>query len=173
MPRYGILPNQKIEATFLVGLLNSLVVDFFHHQVATQMRGGWFSYESRFIKRLPIVLADSQQQEYIIRFVSCLLWLNQHYHMQQNSKDFRDSLMIGYFEQILNGMVYELYFPDDLHKHGLHIFKLIEQSDLPSLTLFLRNSTCLHSRMSSKSFTTRTIRCGARSIRFSATLRLA
>jgi hypothetical protein len=30
------------------------LLDFFHHKIATQMRGGWYSYESRFIRQLRI-----------------------------------------------------------------------------------------------------------------------
>jgi adenine-specific DNA-methyltransferase len=43
----------------------------------------------------------------------------------------RDSLMLGYFEQLLNGLVYELYFPDELHAQGLHLFDLIAKIETP------------------------------------------
>lgn len=45
----------------------------------------------------------------------------------------RDTLMLGYFEQILNALVYELYFPEDLHKKGLKIFDLVEKAELPDI----------------------------------------
>lgn len=51
---YGILVQPPYRPEFILGLLNSRLLDFFHHQIATQMRGGWFSYESRFIRKLPI-----------------------------------------------------------------------------------------------------------------------
>ena len=52
---YGILPKPEYSSQHLLGLLNSRLVEWFIHQTATQMRGGgWYSYESRFIRGLPI-----------------------------------------------------------------------------------------------------------------------
>ena len=69
---YGILPKQNVQPRFLLALLNSRVVDFFHHQIATQMRGGWYSYESRFIKSLPIAKASSTQANMTVSLVTGL-----------------------------------------------------------------------------------------------------
>jgi hypothetical protein len=55
---YGILPKESINANYLLGLLNSRLLDWFHHQASTRFRGGYFSYESRFIKNLPIRIID-------------------------------------------------------------------------------------------------------------------
>jgi type I restriction-modification system DNA methylase subunit len=51
---YGILPKESTNAKYLLALLNSRLLDWFHHQASTRFRGGYFSYESRFIKNLPI-----------------------------------------------------------------------------------------------------------------------
>ena len=55
---YGLLPSEPYRMEFLLALLNSRLLDFFHHRVATQMRGGWYSYEARFIRQLPISPID-------------------------------------------------------------------------------------------------------------------
>jgi hypothetical protein len=41
--------------------------------------------------------------------------------------------MVGYFEQIINGLVYELFFAEELHAARLHPFKLLEEAKLPKL----------------------------------------
>jgi hypothetical protein len=41
--------------------------------------------------------------------------------------------MLAYFEQILNGLVYELYFPEEIHGAGLHLFDLVENAKLSDL----------------------------------------
>src|SRR4051812_13694297 len=41
--------------------------------------------------------------------------------------------MLGYFEQLLNGLVYELFFPDELHAHKLFLFDYTEKAKLPAL----------------------------------------
>lgn len=37
-------------------------------------------------------------------------------------------------EQLLNGLVYELYFPDDLHERGLHLFDAARKAGLERLS---------------------------------------
>jgi adenine-specific DNA-methyltransferase len=45
----------------------------------------------------------------------------------------RDALMLGYWEQVLNGLAYELYFPEELHARGLRLFDLVKQASLSAL----------------------------------------
>ena len=55
---YGLLPKPEYSRKYLLGLLNSKLLEWFIHQTATQMRGGWYSYESRFIRSMPIRTLD-------------------------------------------------------------------------------------------------------------------
>jgi adenine-specific DNA-methyltransferase len=130
---YGILPKPPIQPEFLLAILNSKIVDFVHHQIATQMRGGWFSYESRFIKSLPVASASVDKEVHMVQLVQYLLWLNQQFQQNPELKIARDAVMLGWWEQVLNGLVYELYFSDELHAAGIHLFKLISASSLPEL----------------------------------------
>jgi adenine-specific DNA-methyltransferase len=45
----------------------------------------------------------------------------------------RDPLMLAYWERVLNGLVYELYFPEEVHGAGLRLFELVEQAALPDV----------------------------------------
>ena len=38
------------------------------------------------------------------------------------------------FEQLLNGLVYELFFPDELHAQKLFLFHYVEEAKLPMLS---------------------------------------
>jgi len=51
---YGILPADGYEIEYLLGLLNSRLLDWVIRRTATSMRGGWYSFEARFIRSLPI-----------------------------------------------------------------------------------------------------------------------
>jgi hypothetical protein len=51
---YGILNKEGYNRLYLLGILNSRLTGWFISQTATQMRGGWHSYEVRFIKHIPI-----------------------------------------------------------------------------------------------------------------------
>ena len=131
---YGLLPKPPMCAELLLGILNSTVLDFYHHRIASQMRGGWFSYESRFIKHLPIASASPAQQAVIIRLSEWLLWLHAQPRLAENTrKNPNDALMTAYFEQWMNALVYELYFPTELHDASLHFFDLIQAEALSQL----------------------------------------
>jgi len=40
---------------------------------------------------------------------------------------------VAYGEQVMNGLVYELYFPEELHAAGLRLFDLVGQAFLPAV----------------------------------------
>lgn len=70
---YGILVNSEHDRSYILGILNSRVSGWFIEQTATQMRGGWRSYEARFIKHIPIPTATPDQQAPIVERVEKLL----------------------------------------------------------------------------------------------------
>ena len=57
---YGITlkPGIRVSPKFVLGLLNSKLLDFFLKKVSTTMRGGFFRYFTQFIEKLPIVVPD-------------------------------------------------------------------------------------------------------------------
>ena len=67
----------------------------------------------------------------MVQLVDYLLWLNWHFRNKPNERASRDALMLSYWEQLLNGVVYELYFPEELHARGLRLFDLVQQASLP------------------------------------------
>ncbi len=55
---YGILVNSSYSRDYILGLLNSRLLNWYLHQISTTMRGGWYSYESKYIEHLPIRTID-------------------------------------------------------------------------------------------------------------------
>ena len=51
---YGILVADGHDRLYVLALLNSRLLEWFIRQTATRMRGGYFSFEARFIRPLPI-----------------------------------------------------------------------------------------------------------------------
>jgi len=50
-----LLPKENVSHCLLLGILNSKLTYWYISLTSTQMRGGWYSFESRFIKTIPIV----------------------------------------------------------------------------------------------------------------------
>ena len=64
---YGIIPKEGITNYFLLGILNSKVTEWFIKLTSTQMRGGWLSFESRYIKNIPMpVKLESKELEELV-----------------------------------------------------------------------------------------------------------
>ena len=78
--------------------------------------------------------------------VDYLLWLSQRSVVQSDSGSSRDSLMRGYWEQVLNALVYELYFPDELHAARLRFFDLLARLELVALEKIPEEQRLLHLR---------------------------
>ncbi len=51
----------------------------------------------------------------------------------KNLSHARDYLMVKYFEQIIDGLVYELYLMDELHSAGKYFSKPLLDEKLPSI----------------------------------------
>lgn len=77
------------------------------------------------IKELPV--KETKNQASFIRFVDYILFSKQNGFLYPS-----DQLIPTYFEQIIDGMVYELYFPELLKKHNREIIKHL--GELPELT---------------------------------------
>jgi adenine-specific DNA-methyltransferase len=96
---YGIVPKEECDYKFLLAILNSKVAFWFITKVSTQMRGGWYSFESRYIKNIPIPLPEKIQKSKIELLVSQIL------------KDKKENLLVETtsIESEINQLVYQLY----------------------------------------------------------------
>ncbi len=113
---YGILPEKNVNEKYLLGLLNSRLVDWFHHQFATQMRGGWYSYESRFICGLPIRpidpanRQDREMHDRMVQIVQTMLDLQESRSSAKTPSDqIRYDRDIAVLDGQIDELVYQLY----------------------------------------------------------------
>jgi restriction endonuclease S subunit len=110
---YGIKVKTGINELYILGLLNSKLLDWYVKQVSTQMRGGWFSYEAKFIKNIPIILPTKENQsihDEIVKLVDSLL----KFQKQKQSATLPAQVeqieqRIKYIDLQINQKVYELY----------------------------------------------------------------
>ena len=113
---YGILVAPNYSREYLLGLLNSNLLDWFIHETATQMRGGWFSYESRFIRNLPIRIVnpsdsrDSASRDRIVGLVNQMIAAKRQLSAARTERDknlFENKC--ANFDGQINQLVYRLY----------------------------------------------------------------
>lgn len=115
------------EEKWLTALLNSQAIEWFYSQVSNKVRGGYMRAFSDYMRLIPIPQLSKAQRDVVERLVDYLLWL----HRPGSTPSI--SQMPGYFEQLLNGLIYELFFPEAFHAQKLYIFRYTEEAKLPAL----------------------------------------
>ena len=122
------------EETWLCGLLNSRVVEWFYSQASNQLTADYLRARSRYMQQIPIPDLTSEQKGMIGKIVDYLIYLQGQ--PTTNSRDLahaRDAVMLGYFERIIDGLVYESYLREELHQGEKHFFKPLLDERLPQL----------------------------------------
>jgi len=120
---YGLLAAPPYSPKFLLGLLNSRLLDWMLKRIATSMRGGYYSFESRFIRDLPIRPidftnpADKTMHDEMVRLVEQMLVL--HRQLATAGTDREKSglqLQIAALDRAIDSLVFRLYdiSPDEV-----------------------------------------------------------
>lgn len=115
----------------LCAVLNSPVIEWMTPKICASKDAGFWDFEPRYSSQFPIPRFASSQIEHLKTLSTILhqLWSDVFDH-----SDFpRDPAMREFYERLLNGLVYELYLPEELHEAGLHLFDLVEAAQLPDL----------------------------------------
>ena len=113
---YGILVKSGYSWEYILGLLNSKVLEFYLKKSSTSMRGGYYSFESRFIRNLPIKIIDNsqivekQKHDLIVNLVQQMLSLHEKLH-EVNTPPAKRMVQqqIQATDRQINQLVYELY----------------------------------------------------------------
>lgn len=120
------------EEKWLCGLLNSRTVEWFYSQVSNQLTIDPLRARSGYIQQIPIPDLTATQKGLLSKIVDYLIYLQQQ--PTTDSEDLahaRDHVMLGYFERIIDGLVYESYLPEDLQKGDKHFFQPLLEEQLP------------------------------------------
>jgi type I restriction-modification system DNA methylase subunit len=113
---YGILVLPEYSTKYVLGLLNSKLLEWFLRQSATQMRGGYYSYESRFIRNLPIRTialsnpTDKARHDKMVELVERMISLhNELTAAKTPDEKTRIQRQIDATDQQIDQLVYDLY----------------------------------------------------------------
>ncbi len=126
-----LIPTQE---KWLCGLLNSRTVEWFYSQVSNQLTIDPLRARSGYIQQIPIPDITPGHKALIAKIVDYLIYLQQQPTI--NSKDLkyaRDRIMLGYFERVIDGLVYEAYLPAELHKSDKVFLQPLLDEGLPPI----------------------------------------
>jgi len=97
--------------SYLLSILNSSVGDYYIRSLGVTRNGGYFEYKPMFVEKLPVPqigLDERKPFEVCADYVLLATANEQH-------------LQAAFFEQLIDGLVYELYFPEELIASGKDI----------------------------------------------------
>jgi adenine-specific DNA-methyltransferase len=95
-----ISPGNK----YLVAVLNSKVGDYYIRSLGVTRSGGYFEYKPMFVEQLPVPQLLQEKQTPFEILVDCILFAREK-NMEQES---------FLLESVVDGLVYDLYFPDEM-----------------------------------------------------------
>ncbi len=116
---YGLIIKESVALSplFLLGLLNSRVLDYYLKRVSTTMRGGFFRYFTQYLEELPICVVDIRKSDGKEAHDSLVILVEEMIDLQNNllakAKTDHDRKLIEdrikANEKGINRIVYDLY----------------------------------------------------------------
>ena len=104
---------------YILAVLNSKVADYYFFQITATIAGGRKRYTGQYVEKVPVPQIPEKEEEPFNKIVDYILFLKPF----ESNQEARQAC--NYFENILETMVYELYFEDIVKEAGFDIIKYI------------------------------------------------
>lgn len=123
---YGYLKKDGITESyeFWMALLNSSLLWFYLKNSGSVLANGYYRYKPAYLENFPVPAISESAEKVLSRLARYILHLN-----NQNVKNV---LTVKFIEQLIDSLVYELYFPNELKAAGKAIFPHL--GELPPIT---------------------------------------
>jgi adenine-specific DNA-methyltransferase len=137
----GFFGNTKIFSTvlkdewkenylMLLGILNSKLMNYYHKRIASPKAGGFFDYKTQYIQNYPIRFSNDLMLFDVLVSIELLLKNN----FSQINDIVKNDHITQFFEEVIDGCVFELYFEEHMKEKGINIIddvkKYIHESGL-------------------------------------------
>ena len=121
---------------YLLAVLNSGIGDYYIRSLGVTRNGGYFEYKPMFVEKLPVPQIRQEEQDVYIHLVNYVLILTKH----------ELKLQSVFFEQLIDALVYELYFPEEIKAAGKEILHhIVELKPIPDIMTDAEKLTIIQS----------------------------
>lgn len=126
LPSNGyILTSLKLSIKYLLALLNSKVLQYYFSFVGIMTAGGAYTLKHETIRELPIIELTQEQETPFVTLVDYILQVKNKAEQDQLISNVPNYIISDYIEEVLNGCIYELYFPQELKNAKADILELV------------------------------------------------
>lgn len=125
---FYIIKSNRINLKYLTTILNSKLITYWLKHKG-KMQGNNYQIDKEPILNIPIKnIEDTKPFETLVDYVMFLK--QQEFNQNDDLKFAKDRLMVSFFERIIDCMVYELYFDNELHKENKYFIELLQKENL-------------------------------------------
>jgi len=125
--------SMKLSSKYILGLLNSKVLWFFLSSTGYVLRGGYYTFKTDYLKPFPIAESRPEQEQAVATLVDYVLFLKAQPESPNREEAAHRRLMTAYFEQLIDALIYEIYFPEEFQDAGKSISSLLTPDLIPPL----------------------------------------
>jgi hypothetical protein len=113
---YCFIPDKKIPLFYLLGLLNSRLLDFYFRSLygSVHMAGGYLRFNGSYLKKLPIRITNDM-------ISSPITFLSKYLFLLSQIKNDKENDLYDDINDILNFCIYELYLREELKTNLLQL----------------------------------------------------
>lgn len=132
---YGYIKKEEIEIDykFYLALLNSSLLWWFLVKTGTTLANGYFRYKPDYLKSFPIPdVKEISVTTPFIRIVDIIMFLKSIGELKKINEYVSNNHIVKVLEDLLDAMVFELYFPEDFKEAKLEFIELV-QNNIESL----------------------------------------
>jgi hypothetical protein len=116
------ITDSRYHPKFVLSQLNSDVINFYYKKTTNEEGKVFAQIKIELLKMMPIKFIDNQNS--FVCFVDYLIELKKQIQI--------NSILFSFFESVLNSLVYEIHFPEELKSAGKEILKHL--GDLKPIT---------------------------------------
>jgi len=127
-------PKDGYSLKFILAILNSkLIYKWLYYR--GKRKGEMLELYKEPLSKIPIIKDISADvQNIFVLIVDYIIFLKQQEFFKNDDLAFaKDRLMVSFFERLIDCMVYELYFGDELHKANKYFIEPLQKENLPEI----------------------------------------
>lgn len=126
---YGYLKNEDVKEDYryFLSVLNSQLTWYFMKNTAAVLANGYYRYMPRYISEFPIPEATSKTELPFICLADYILFLKALSVESPINEHVPNTHLIQLFEEVIDALVYELYFDEDFKKAGIDFIKYAQR----------------------------------------------
>ncbi|ANA40322.1 hypothetical protein A2G06_08455 [Geobacter anodireducens] len=98
---------------YWLAILNSTLLWFYLKNSGSVLANGYYRYKPAYLENFPVPEVNKPDERNISQL--------SHYLLELNASTAHHKIAIAYFEQLIDGVVYELYFPSEIKAAGKEI----------------------------------------------------